>query len=375
MTHDDDEAGTFSRSSTTAEPTGRPAELSQPTWFEVDDFSSYTLVIDARTPREFAADHVPGAINLPVVSDAEFAEVGTLHAVNPHSAYLVGARYALHNIATHLEARISRYGRDARFLVYCFRGGKRSKVWADMLRNIGYRTDVVKGGWKAYRSWVRAGLESAPAKYRYRVISGLTGCGKTLLLQELKAQGEQVLDLEDLAAHRGSLIGALPDRSQPTQKMFDSNLFSLLRSFDIRRTVWVEAESKKIGRLQIPQSIYEAIQTSPLVEVTSPMEARIRVLRQTYPNYVLDPESMVRQLAPLKPLIGNEELQCWQQLAKTHQVDKLFERVLVAHYDPSYVRSSRKGSRPYSSEHLRLDPTDTNQLRDAASSLTSASNT
>jgi rhodanese-related sulfurtransferase len=129
--------------------------------------------------------HLPGAINLPLVDDAQFAEVGTLHQKDPHTAYLIGAEYASRNLSSHIGSHISKFGRDARFLVYCFRGGKRSRAWADVLRNIGFSTDVLKGGWKAYRGWVRLGLEALSPQFEYLVLSGMTGCGKTRLLHAL----------------------------------------------------------------------------------------------------------------------------------------------------------------------------------------------
>lgn len=341
--------------------------LRQSPSFRADDFQNYSLVIDARAPREYEEDHIPGSVNLPVVDDAQFAEVGTLHTSNPHKAYLLGAQYSLGNIASHLASRISHYGRDARFLVYCFRGGKRSRVWADTLRNIGYRTDVLHGGWKAYRAWVRSGLDVGPSAFRYRVISGLTGCGKTLLLAALRDRGEQTLDLEGMAAHRGSLIGAFPNRSQPSQKSFDSELFAQLRALDPSKPVWVEAESKKIGRIQIPPSLHQAISTSPTIELLSSVRARVNLLKLSYPNFVHEPTSMVQQLAPLKALVGGEEYKCWQLLAGEANVDALFERVLVTHYDPSYTRSARRQSN--SNVQIAWDPTDSSEVASTASAL------
>jgi tRNA 2-selenouridine synthase len=225
----------------------------------IDEFSRYALIIDARTPHEYDEDHLPGAINLPVVDDAEFAEVGIKHFNDPHAAYVVGAAYASKNIADHIRKHISKYRPSDRLLVYCFRGGKRSRVWADTLRNIGFQTDVLNGGWKEYRRWVMRSLEAMPACFEYRVLAGLTGCGKTRLLHSLESQGNQVLDLEGIASHRGSLLGSLPGEPQPTQKAFDSLLLARLRTFDPSRPVWVEAESKKVGNLQLPSALFDVM--------------------------------------------------------------------------------------------------------------------
>lgn len=322
-----------------------------PFQLEVHDFSTYALVIDARSPREYAEDHIPGAINLPVVDDAEYAEVGTRHKEDKHGAYLIGVEYSLRNIAAHIRPLISQYGPDDRFLVYCFRGGKRSRLWADNLRTIGFAVDVLNGGWKNYRRWVRMGLETLPKQFAYRVISGSTGCGKTRLLQALERAGAQVIDLEALACHRGSLIGGLPGLEQPTQKLFDSLLLDMMRRFDPTRPIWIEAESKRIGNVQLPDALYEAMHRTNPVSVIAPMDERIRLWREDYPHFVSDPVGMVNKLAPLKPLIGGTELAHWQQLAYGAQIDKLFERIMTVHYDPCYERSTRRSYRGKGAAH------------------------
>lgn len=312
-----------------------------PFQLEVHDFPTYSLVIDARSPHEYAEDHIPGAVNLPVVDDKEYEEVGIRHKDDKHGAYLIGVEYSLRNIASQIRPLISKYGPEDRFLVYCFRGGKRSRLWADNLRTIGFDVDVLQGGWKNYRRWVRMGLESLPRRFDYRVLSGSTGSGKTRLLHALATVGEQVVDLEQIASHRGSLIGALPDQVQPSQKFFDSLLLDHLRQLDPTRPVWIEAESKKIGQVQLPDALYEAMHRTRPINISAPMAERVRLWREDYPQFVDDPKGMVSKLEPLKPLIGGAELELWQDLAAADRVDELFERVMVSHYDPCYVRSTR----------------------------------
>jgi tRNA 2-selenouridine synthase len=336
----------FSASSDRTESMVSPADpaaaLVHPQQLGVQEFASYALVIDARSPHEFAEDHIPGAVNLPVVDDAEFAEVGIRHKTDQHGAYLVGVAYSLRNIADQIKPLISRYTPQDRFLVYCFRGGKRSRLWADNLRTIGFEVDVLAGGWKNYRRWVRASLDTLSRSLRYRVLCGPTGSGKTRLLHVLRRQGEQVLELEELAHHRGSLLGDLPGDPQPTQKLFDSALLAELRRLDADRVVWVEAESKKIGNLQLPESLYEAMHASPVVNVDAPMAERVKLWREDYPHFARDPQGMVRKLEPLKPLVGKETLARWMALAAGGRVDELFECVMTQHYDPCYQRSTRR---------------------------------
>jgi tRNA 2-selenouridine synthase len=303
------------------------------------EFHTYDLIIDARCPREFEEDHIPGAVNLPVVNNEEFAEVGLLHRTDAMGAYQMGACYSLRNIARHIEHTISKHGRKSRILVYCFRGGKRSKVWLDVLDTIGYRAERLKGGWKEYRRWVNEQLQTVPAGFRYLVLSGPTACGKTRLLTALERIGAQVLDLEGIAMHRGSVIGAVPGKEQPSQKMFDSLLLRRLSEFDPAKPVWIEAESKKIGERQLPDALLDTMRKSATIAIDAPMPQRVLLCREDYRHFEDDPKALIDRLAFLRPLIGGQEFADWQMLAETHQVAELFERLMRNHYDPTYRRS------------------------------------
>ena len=305
----------------------------------MQNFDSYDLIIDARSPREYEEDHIPGAINLPVVDNAEFAEVGTLHRSDPLAAYQLGARYSLMNVARHIGQCVSKYPGKSRILVYCFRGGKRSKVWFDVLDTIGYRVEKLKGGWKAYRRWVNEEMAVFPANFRYIVVTGPTGCGKTRLLSALHQAGAQVLDLEGIATHRGSIIGAVPGKKQPTQKMFDSLLLRQLKQFDPARPVWVESESKKIGQVQLPDALLETMRKGQTIAIDAAMPQRVQLLREDYAHFEQDPASLIERLAYLRPLIGGEEFAAWEELAARREVPALFERLMRSHYDPTYRRS------------------------------------
>lgn len=344
--------------------------LPHPFDLEIQDYSSYALIIDARSPREYDEDHLPGAVNLPVVDNDEYAEVGTLHRTDKHRAYMIGVGYSLQNIAQNLESVLSRYAPDDRILVYCFRGGKRSKLWADNLRIVGFHVDVLRGGWKSYRRWVVNALDVLPRAFQYRVLTGPTGAGKTRLLAALEQAGAQTLDLERLAGHRGSLIGSIPGQQQPTQKSFDSALIEAMRQFSPEKPIWIEAESKKIGQLQIPLSLFKAMHASPTFRIRTPLSERVRLWHEDYPHFAQDPQALIAKLRPLAPLVGNDELARWQALANAGEMSELFSRLMLNHYDPAYERSTRKHYEALEqSVDIELDRLDSESLRACANEL------
>jgi len=306
----------------------------------MNDLHNYDLIIDARCPREYREDHIPGALNLPVVNDEEYAEVGTLHRTDAMGAYQIGVQYSLRNIARHLGESVAGLNRKSRILVYCFRGGKRSRLWFDALDVIGYRVEKLKGGWKGYRRWVNEQLKVVPRTFHYNVLNGPTGCGKTRLLAALRDAGAQVLDLEALAVHRGSVIGAIPGHEQPSQKYFDSLLLKNFSTYSTERPIWVEAESKKIGNVQLPESLLVAMRAGSVFSVKTAMAQRVQMWREDYAHFEEDPASLVTKLQFLGPLVGNAELKQWEALAEHKAIPELFERLMTAHYDVAYKRSS-----------------------------------
>ena len=181
-------------------------------------------IIDVRAPMEFAEDHLPGAINLPVLSDAQRAEVGTIYKqVSPFDARKIGGALVARNTARHLQTALADKNGGWQPLVYCWRGGQRSGAFSTILDQVGWRVQLLRGGYRSYRRLVVAALYDTPMPYRLMLIEGGTGTAKTRLLHHLAKTGAQVLDLEGLAQHRGSLFGAV-DGGQPHQKMFETRL-------------------------------------------------------------------------------------------------------------------------------------------------------
>jgi tRNA 2-selenouridine synthase len=307
------------------------------------NFSDFDTIIDARTPSEFAEDHVPGAISAPVLDDAERAEVGTLYKqVSPFEAKKVGGALVARNVASHVEKLWKHKEKSWKPLVYCWRGGKRSGAMAHILREIGWNAQTLPGGYKAYRRWVVQELEKIPFDFSLIVVHGPTGSGKSRLLFALRAAGAQVLDLEHLAAHRGSVLGGLPDRPQPSQKMFESLLLHELARLDPKRPVYVEGESKKIGQLQVPEALIARMRASPCVRLETDSDARVTLLLEEYEFFLRDHASLFAQLDCLVALHGRERIAEWKALAERGAWREFVARLLAEHYDPAYRRSSQK---------------------------------
>ncbi len=312
----------------------------------VSQLAEFDVVIDARTPAEFAEDHVPGAINCPVLSNEERARVGTLYKqVSPFEAKKVGAALVARNIAAHVEALFLDKPKDWKPLVYCWRGGKRSGAFVHILREIGWDAHRLEGGYKSWRSRVIAELATLPQRFSWRVISGPTGSAKSRILEAIAAQGAQVLHLEELAAHKGSVLGDLPDAPQPSQKMFETRLMMALAGLDASRPIFVEAESRRIGALQVPDALIFAIRAAPCLKIDASRPARAEFLLRDYDYFLARPRWLIGQLGHLRGLQSNETLARWTALVEAGDFRGLVEELLELHYDPLYQRSQDRNYR------------------------------
>jgi len=305
----------------------------------ISQLHEFEDIVDVRSPSEFAEDHVPGAINCPVLSDAERVRVGTLYKKSPFEAKKVGAALVSRNIAYHLETYWMEKPKTWHPLIYCWRGGQRSGAMTHILRQIGFAAERLEGGYKNYRQHVREQLQIVPCKFSFRVIAGMTGSGKTRLLIAIQQAGAQVLDLEGIARHRGSVLGDMPNKPQPAQKGFDSQLLSKLQSLDCALPVYIESESKKIGSLQVPDKLLEAMRDSPCLRLETPTEIRVALLREDYAHFLYDPALLRQQLERLKGMYSNELLAHWHTLCAEQAWDEFIAELLQRHYDPAYNKS------------------------------------
>ena len=335
------------------------------------NFKEFDAIIDARTPSEYALDHIPGAISAPVLDDAERAQVGTLYKqVSPFDAKKLGAALIARNVARHIEKIFAGKDKAWKPLVYCWRGGKRSGAMAHILREIGWDARTLPGGYRAYRRWVVDQLEKIPSQFELRVVHGPTGSGKSRFLGALARIGAQVLDLEDLAAHRGSVLGGLPERPQPSQKMFESRLLQKLRELDPARRVFVEGESKKIGELQVPEALMARMRASPCTVLETTVETRVALLLDEYRHFLSDRAALEAQLDCLVALHGREKIAQWKALAAAGAWREFVTRLLQEHYDPAYRRSSlRNFAQLGEAESVRIRGADEAAFIDAARQL------
>jgi tRNA 2-selenouridine synthase len=277
---------------------------------------------------------------MPVLDDEERARVGTLYKqVSVFEAKKLGAALVSKNIARHIEEHLLAQPKSWRPLVYCWRGGQRSGAFTHILREIGWDAHRVQGGYKSWRHHVIEQLALLPPRFRFRVVTGATGSGKSRLLEALAAQGAQVLHLEEIAAHKGSVLGNLPGLPQPAQKGFESQLLVALSAFDPARTVFVEAESRKIGRLQVPDALLQAIRGAPGLRLDAPLAARVEFLLGDYDYAVADPAWLRERLGHLKGLQSTETLERWASMIAAGDFPTLVEELLTLHYDPLYQRS------------------------------------
>ena len=309
----------------------------------IADLGRFDTIVDARSPAEFAEDRLPNAVNWPSLDDGERETVGTEYKqVSAFEAKKRGAALVARNVAAHVERHVLDKPREWTPLVYCWRGGKRSGALATVLEQIGFRVHVLEGGYRDFRRAVVAALETMPERLSWRVICGPTGAGKSRLLDALAAAGAQILDLERLANHRGSVLGLVPGNVQPSQKAFDTRLWEAMRRLDPSRPVFVESESKKIGDLRVPESLIRRMRASPCLWLELPLEARVALLMADYDFFVTDVEAFCARLDALRALRGHAVVNAWQDAARAGRTAEVVRDLLVAHYDPIYLESMRR---------------------------------
>jgi len=311
----------------------------------LDEFDT---LIDARSEDEYAEDHLPGAVNWPTLNNEERKLVGTMYKqVNAFEASKRGAAMAARNIASHIEREVLDKPKGWKPLAYCWRGGKRSGSLSLVLSQIGFRITLLEGGYKAFRNALLEDIPRLAPKFDWRVICGTTGSGKTRLLQALEQAGAQVLDLEALANHRSSVLGAIPGVPQPSQRHFDTRIWDALRRLDPARPVFVESESKKVGNVAVPAALIEAMRAGQCLNLVLPDEQRVALLLEDYDFFVRDSEAFCERLDALTQLRGKQVVEGWKAQVRAGQTEPVVRDLLLSHYDPVYLQSMQRNFKQY----------------------------
>ncbi len=307
---------------------------------------TFDTIIDVRSPLEYEEDHIIGSINCPVLYDQERIIVGTIYKKeSTFKAKIIGSSLTARNIAKHIEKKFINQRGSWQPLIYCWRGGQRSKAFSLILSEVGWRTFQLEGGYKKYRNEVINFLNKVGSKLKIILISGKTGSAKTKILQNIKLQGGQILDLENLANHKGSLLGKIPDLKQPSQKLFESKLYHQIKQLDLRRNVYIEAESSKIGNIHIPKTLWAKMIVSPRIEIKADIELRSSFLLKDYKYMCENPELIKPIIYGLKNRLSKKLINDWMELITKKLWLDLTKSFLENHYDPSYSSNTIKNDR------------------------------
>jgi tRNA 2-selenouridine synthase len=307
---------------------------------------TFDTIIDVRSPLEYEEDHIIGSINCPVLYDQERIIVGTIYKKeSTFRAKIIGSSLTARNIAKHIEEKFINQKGSWQPLIYCWRGGQRSKAFSLILSEVGWRTFQLEGGYKKYRNEVINFLNKVGSKLKIILISGKTGSAKTKILQNIKLQGGQILDLENLANHKGSLLGKIPDLKQPSQKLFESKLYHQIKQLDLRRNVYIEAESSKIGNIHIPKTLWAKMIVSPRIEIKADIELRSSFLLKDYKYMCENPELIKPIIYGLKNRLSKKLINDWMELITKKLWLDLTKSFLENHYDPSYSSNTIKNDR------------------------------
>ncbi len=306
------------------------------------ELSASYPVIDVRAPVEFLQGHIPGAINIPLFDDQQRKEVGTAYKqINKEAAMHLGLGYAGKKLVELAKEGEKKAGRNKTLLVHCWRGGMRSKSMVWLFETMGISCYLLDGGYKSYRRYLHELLER-PMKLN--VVGGRTGSGKTPLLHQLEKLGKQVVDLEGLAKHKGSAFGALGEDQQPTTEQFENTLFQKLFSLDLGRIIWIEDESRNIGKCVIPGELYVQMRASKIIFLDIPREKRALHLVVDYASY--DALALKSCISKIEKKLGGDRTR--EALESIDQKD-FYNTAMITllYYDKAYMHSLEKNHDRY----------------------------
>jgi len=298
-------------------------------------------LLDVRTPAEFERGHIPGAINLPLFSNDERVIIGTLYKKEGRDAAVEkGLELVGPKLATFVR-KAKEIAIDKEIMLHCWRGGMRSGSMAWLFQTAGLRPKVLTGGYKAYRQQVHHDFSAR--KLNLVVLGGATGSGKTLILHAMQAQGHQIIDLEQLANHKGSSFGAIGEDPQPATEHFENLLHQRILSLDPNQKIWVENESRGIGTVYIPEGFWMQMQAAPLINITIPKENRLDILTQMYVGK--DPSLLIPAFERIRKKLGGLKLKQAIEHLQTGDYRSAAD-IALTYYDKAYAFGLKKNKSP-----------------------------
>jgi tRNA 2-selenouridine synthase len=318
-------------------------------------------LIDVRSPGEFEKGHIPGAVNIPLFSNEERAHVGTVYVQqSKEKAIELGYKYVTPKLDWFIEESL-KVAKQSAVVIHCWRGGMRSHAFAEHLHANGFQqVYVLEGGYKAFRNYLLRFLEQP---FRLRILGGFTGSGKTRILKEMAVVGEQVIDLEGIAHHKGSAFGALGELAQPTQEQFENNLFETVRKLNREIPVWVEDESYNIGGVNIPMGFFRQISEQTVYFIDIPKEKRAEYLVNEYSAF--GKTEIAYAITGIAKRLGGQNV----KLALEYlEQNNYFEVAMLAlqYYDKAYTRGIQSRNRE---KVFRVSMPDTESKNNAISIL------
>lgn len=294
------------------------------------------VLIDVRSPSEFMESHIPGAINIPLLNDEHRKLVGTTYKqVGKDAAMKLGYELVT-PIQDSFVSQLKEHTEDLEVKIYCARGGLRSQLMSKYFMDLGYQVTHLKGGYKAYRNEI---LNTIGRLKNIRIVSGYTGSGKTEILQSLRDLGEQVLDLEALANHRGSAFGALGQHQQPSSSMFHNLIYEVVKTFDVSKITWIESESVTIGKVYLPKELWETMKVADGFEIILPIEDRVKHTLKLYGKFEIS--FLIACIKQLQKRLGHEEMQLLCTLTEIGELEPVVQH-LLKYYDKAYEHGRAK---------------------------------
>ena len=301
----------------------------------------YNVIIDVRTPSEYGEDHIPNSINYPVLSNKQRHEIGICYKENSFLAKKNGAELISFNISKIIKK--IKFNKGNKVLIYCWRGGLRSLSLYLVLKQIGYDVYLLDGGYKSFRKRVVEYLDNEALKFKFNQIVGITGVGKTLFLREL-SKIKQVIDFEGLANHKGSILGDIPNKAQPSQKFYETSIYKKLNEFNYKKDIWVEAESIKVGKLNIPSKIWKIMPLGKNIKLNATIEERTKYILRDYKYFTKNPDLMKKALEVLKRIIPKDDFINIEKSLKNQNYYDLVSNLIIFHYDKAYKKTRAENS-------------------------------